>query len=373
MGLTIRFLFCCAALCGAVRLTAQQNILARVKNAQERLTHFSYRITSIDTFVNGSTRTLAGRAEILIAPQDSLGGFYFNATNESLKQQSIFEQNRLLTIDHTAKQYTLEKPLPYPNLLGSPGAQSVVRDFFVLDTAYTLSVEAHDLDSCYRITLRYADKPKYDIRDNYRIFYIDKKTMLPNRIVSHLSMAGRIQAGVKIFYDVKMLGPAASLFSKSDQQLLVSYTATNPVERPTFENLIGKKVDEFTLQTLDGKSRRLINPNAKLTLLDFWEVWCSPCIKAMPEIDALYARYKPKGLDVTGIIHEQNSAGAAKKIAVNHNSTIAHVQGNSQTETFFKVSAVPMYVLVDQERKIRYVQAGFSSQLEKEIEALLDK
>jgi thiol-disulfide isomerase/thioredoxin len=40
---------------------------------------------------------------------------------------------------------------------------------------------------------------------------------------------------------------------------------------------------------------------AKLTALHLWAIWCVPCLKELPEVDATAAAYKDKGLRVTAI------------------------------------------------------------------------
>ncbi len=38
-----------------------------------------------------------------------------------------------------------------------------------------------------------------------------------------------------------------------------------------------------------------------LTLVNFWEYWCGPCIGEMPDLERLYEDYKSRGLNVIGI------------------------------------------------------------------------
>ncbi len=67
------------------------------------------------------------------------------------------------------------------------------------------------------------------------------------------------------------------------------------------------KVEYFGLKPLDGGRQYIhlkdhIGPNApqenKLLVLGFFASWCKPCKKEIPQIQALYEKYKSQGLQV---------------------------------------------------------------------------
>ena len=58
---------------------------------------------------------------------------------------------------------------------------------------------------------------------------------------------------------------------------------------------------DFTLSTPSGASLSLTELRGKVVLLNFWATWCVPCRKEMPAIEALYQRYKDRGLEVLAI------------------------------------------------------------------------
>src|SRR4051812_4521086 len=42
----------------------------------------------------------------------------------------------------------------------------------------------------------------------------------------------------------------------------------------------------------------------KVILMDFWATWCGPCRESMPETQALFEKYKDRGLEVVAVSDE---------------------------------------------------------------------
>jgi len=51
---------------------------------------------------------------------------------------------------------------------------------------------------------------------------------------------------------------------------------------------------DFIINLLDGKKFELSSLKGKVVLIDFWNVYCLPCVKALPELKDLYNQYKKK-------------------------------------------------------------------------------
>jgi thiol-disulfide isomerase/thioredoxin len=67
------------------------------------------------------------------------------------------------------------------------------------------------------------------------------------------------------------------------------------------------------LADLDGKPVGLDSYLGRgPVLLDFWAMWCKPCLAALPELDALHADLSPRGLQIVGI--NQDTARNIEKI-----------------------------------------------------------
>jgi thiol-disulfide isomerase/thioredoxin len=63
----------------------------------------------------------------------------------------------------------------------------------------------------------------------------------------------------------------------------------------------GVILPDVAFGTVDGASHHLSDYRGKYVLLDFWTVDCGPCIGEMPNMEAAYQRYKPRGLEIIGV------------------------------------------------------------------------
>ena len=62
---------------------------------------------------------------------------------------------------------------------------------------------------------------------------------------------------------------------------------------------------DFTLTDMQGKSWTLKSLQGQVVLVNFWATWCPPCRKEMPDLDALYRRFKDQGLIILAISDEE--------------------------------------------------------------------
>ena len=139
----------------------------------------------------------------------------------------------------------------------------------------------------------------------------------------------------------------------------------------------------FTLQDLKGAKVSVDYGASKLTLVNFWAVWCGPCREEMPQIAKLVEKYGKQRVAAFGIAVESGEADDVKDfldqsaedgdLRVNYPILMGT---NDTLKRFGGVQAVPTTFLIDPAGKIvkRFVgmTPGFTAKLENEIRKALE-
>jgi cytochrome c biogenesis protein CcmG/thiol:disulfide interchange protein DsbE len=84
--------------------------------------------------------------------------------------------------------------------------------------------------------------------------------------------------------------------------------------------LYGKPAPPIDLPTLDGESVRLSDLRGRPVLVNIWASWCLPCRDVFPMLVDVYARYHDDGLEILGIVHDDDPE-AARRFASDYGAT----------------------------------------------------
>ena len=111
-----------------------------------------------------------------------------------------------------------------------------------------------------------------------------------------------------------------------------------------------------TWTTPAGESVTLASMRGKVVLIDYWATWCKPCIKTMPELDAMYRDYQKQGLVVVGVSIDQGDDRVKKVTKFLDKKPVGYpVVIDSETNgswEAFQVAALPTLYLIDRDGRI---------------------
>ena len=139
----------------------------------------------------------------------------------------------------------------------------------------------------------------------------------------------------------------------------------------------GDKAPDFTAVDLDGGKVTLSSFNgSKAVLLNFWGLRCGACIEEMPHLNALYNKYKDKGLAVLGVDTDGVDAAIVrstmKEVGIVADFTILLDQEFTITDTYTNF-LVPLTLVISKGGVIEFIHTGYESGNEKEYEKAVSK
>ncbi|MBR4403725.1 MAG: TlpA family protein disulfide reductase [Clostridiales bacterium] len=120
---------------------------------------------------------------------------------------------------------------------------------------------------------------------------------------------------------------------------------------------------DFTFKTTDRVGNEYderVFSSYKLTMINFWEPWCGPCVNEMPDIGRLYEAYKDKGFQVLGVYSETEMEDEVLSIIGKSKVSYPILRYTSEFDRF-QTGYVPTTVFVDSKGHIIQMSDGTDS------------
>jgi len=110
----------------------------------------------------------------------------------------------------------------------------------------------------------------------------------------------------------------------------------------------------FSLQALNNSGKhRLSDERGKVVLLHFWATWCVACRHEMPQIEALWRKYRDRGLVVLGVNVDRGNRPSVRAFVQKRNLSFPFVldpDGNVRNQ--YEVRALPTSYLINRKGTI---------------------
>lgn len=114
----------------------------------------------------------------------------------------------------------------------------------------------------------------------------------------------------------------------------------------------GNSAPAFKLPSVDGSLISLDEVRGnQATLIDFWATWCAPCIREMPQLQAIYNKYRHKGFEVVGIACDSEE-DKVPDVVKDRGVTYVNLIGDPEVTSAYKVQGYPTLFLLDAEGRI---------------------
>ena len=140
--------------------------------------------------------------------------------------------------------------------------------------------------------------------------------------------------------------------------------------------LVAQVVPDFSAADLDGKPISLQDYRGKVVLLDFWAVWCGPCLGEMPNVKRVYNTYKDQGFDIIGVSLDTDEARLRNYLKKNNilwRQIFSGQKWNSPLAKQYHIRSIPAPWLIDKDGTLISREARGVKLERLVIEALKDK
>ncbi len=339
-------------------------VIAKFQENSDKINFLEYRIQRIDTFAKGGTVwNNTGIALIEKDKNDKVFGFSFYGKRDDVPKEYIYDAGNGFEISKADRTYKVE--LGHYGFLGRPGGQMVHQNIFKLDSIYK-NVSLTETENSYLLTYEFENDTVYNISDRIKTVELNKTNFFPIKIKQTLNQIGYKSVSQANFSDIKINKDVTNSIKELKQDFK-DYTIIQPKKRQPNE-LLSKELPLLELPDLFDQNNIVTVNSNKLTLIDFWEVWCGPCIASFPKVENLKNKFSSE-LNVIGIVSEEQKD--AIKLIEKKGTTFQNLIGNDELKKTFNVNSWPRYFLVDSDGIVQKEYFGFSEQIEKDIKEII--
>ena len=139
--------------------------------------------------------------------------------------------------------------------------------------------------------------------------------------------------------------------------------------------LVGKPAPDITLRDLDGHDVRLADYRGRPVIVNFWASWCIPCREEFPLLKAARERYADDGLEIVGVVFDDDVEAARAYMARAGASWPALDDPLGAAAAAYIVNAPPLSFFIDPDGVVRSIAYGppSSGSIDDRIAAILPR
>ncbi|MEO3405421.1 TlpA disulfide reductase family protein [Mucilaginibacter sp. CAU 1740] len=205
-----------------------------------------------------------------------------------------------------------------------------------------------------------------------RHYYIDKLSGLPGLIT--ITARSLYNGAINNYYNETRYSNYKAdqpNISVANFEIPLNYRPRG--ELPPVPSLLDTGIDapDWTLFDANGKKLSLTQLKGKVVLLDFYFIGCSGCMASIQPLNAIYEKYKNKGL-VIASLSERDSKRAVLEFEKHYSINYAGYINAADVVKSYHVTGFPTFYFIDKAGKINSAFVGYGDDFQPKAMAIID-
>ncbi len=235
------------------------------------------------------------------------------------------------------------------------------------DTSRKITLESVMFNNieCWKLNIKFPDDVDYS--ESQKNLWIDKDSKIITKIDFSIKFQGNYQYNEWLLKNMEFDNFDLTEKEKRLDSLKQIYKVINAAEdeknREKTEKVLDSGTKAYPFLAYHYQKQKTVNFSdykGKVILLDFWYTSCGPCIKAIPEINNLYNKFKNNGFIALGVNSKDDykKEKKLKKFFEYNKMDYPVLFVDHSVDSTYKVRAYPTFYLIDKKGKIVFSQVG---------------
>jgi thiol-disulfide isomerase/thioredoxin len=363
------------------------NKIISIINSKTSISYdLDYRIKYFDY---PDTTSISAKAIIIKEKSDSLfGGYIWYSRKDSINDYiKYYDLNSFYIVNNYKKEvirYDPKKPIPYGFTNNFDG--KLLKTYFLQDSSLKKLIQ----DSIYKsnviaengllkLNILYPDGD--EVVNQVKEIFFDKTFNTVKQIIFKGELDNLQEYNEWNLSNINFDNYNAKDLELKFQEITKDYEFKDyqpPLKESNLPLTKGQKAIEFKGQYLTKNKSEfdLANFSDNIIILDFWYRTCPPCIKSIPQLNRIYNKYESKGVKLFGINNiDTDSLSRELLIPFRKKENINYpiVLTDKSISEKYKIIGYPTLYIINKNGDIEYSKLGYSENMEKEVDSILNK
>ena len=364
-----------------------ENIINEYKNKILNFKSIEYDINyKMKYFSSDDTLNYNSHCILLRNKKDTIFGGEIWIKNDSIDR--YYDLNNIYIINHNKKKITKYFPHKGQDWAINGNTISGVKSIYYFEPEKLLkylkdTTTTHQfLDTIFNNHKHYILKYKFadelPVEKQKKDIFFNSSNNLISKITYSVKFQNEYQYNEWNLKNIKGNKITSNNLKQKFKQLkekyeIIEYVEPEKKEMEPLKNGVKAPIFKGTIFKIE-KNIQLNDYKNKVILIDFWYKDCYPCIKAIPHLSKLNAKYSKKGLVVLGLNpydkKEKNKKKLPDFVKINEmNYPIVFIEKEIVKD--YKVRAFPTFYIIDKNGRIAHSQVGFGEKSVSKIDSII--